>query len=222
MATTQISKIKVRQGNFSDLPILDSGELGYATDVHRLFIGNIEHSVGTGNGVLDTFSVPTNASSPTTIVAVLVDDIEVSATDYTIIGSTLTFSTPPAIGAIITIKFNSEVDIKSFATIPQTLQLPAAGNNASTGFSVDTTAYNIVVMDYTLESTNGVRVGQLRFATDTSASTVAIDDNYTETAPVDVVFSADISITDTLRLMYTDNDNAISTFKYTYQLWNSN
>ena len=59
-------------------------------------------------------------------------------------------------------------------------------------------------------------------ATDISASTSAIDDNYTETATVDVTFSADISVANTLRLMYTDGANTITKFKYTYQLWNSN
>ena len=68
----------------------------------------------------------------------------------------------------------------------------------------------------------GLRVGQIRMATDTSASTSAIDDNYTETAAVDITFSADISVANTLRLMYTDGANAITKFKYTYQLWNSN
>ena len=77
-------------------------------------------------------------------------------------------------------------------------------------------------MDYTLETSNGVRAGQLRFVTDTSGSVASIDDNYTEAGTVDIVFAADISISNTLRLMYTDNDNAIATFKYTYQLWNSN
>ena len=33
MADTRISKIKVRQGDFSDLPVLDPGEIGYAKDV---------------------------------------------------------------------------------------------------------------------------------------------------------------------------------------------
>jgi hypothetical protein len=37
---TVISKILVRQGALSDLPILSAGELGYATDRQRLFIGN--------------------------------------------------------------------------------------------------------------------------------------------------------------------------------------
>jgi hypothetical protein len=65
-------------------------------------------------------------------------------------------------------------------------------------------------------------VGQLRVAVDTNSSTTAIDDQYTQTGAVDVVFGPDISVTDTLKLVYTDNDNQISTFKFTYQLWNSN
>jgi hypothetical protein len=58
MADTRVSKIKVRQGNFADLPMLDAGELGYATDNQRLFVGNPQIAVGTGNGVADTFVVP--------------------------------------------------------------------------------------------------------------------------------------------------------------------
>ena len=37
---TRVSKIRVRQGNFADLPVLDPGEIGYAKDSRRLFIGN--------------------------------------------------------------------------------------------------------------------------------------------------------------------------------------
>lgn len=40
MSITQISKIQVRTGNYADLPVLSSGEFGYATDQERLFIGN--------------------------------------------------------------------------------------------------------------------------------------------------------------------------------------
>ena len=72
MADTRISKIKVRQGNFSDLPMLDPGELGYAKDQRRLFIGNDTVSVGTGNGVLTQFTVPIALSQPN-IIAVFVD-----------------------------------------------------------------------------------------------------------------------------------------------------
>lgn len=222
MATTQTSKIKVRQGDFSALPLLDSGEFGYALDEHRLFIGNLTVNIGTGDAATASFIVPHGLSTPTTLSAVFVDGIEINPSYYTIAGTTLTFSSPPANNAVITATFNSEVEIKRHATLPNYVQLAASGTNAETGFSVDTTSYNVVIMDYTLHTSNGVRVGQLRFATDTTASTTSIDDNYTETAPVDIVFSVDIGTTNTLKLMYTDNDNAIAKFKYTYQLWNSN
>ena len=76
MAETRISKIRHRQGNFSDLPVLDPGELGYAKDVRRLFIGNDTVSVGTGNGVLTSFTVPLALSKPCNR-KVFVDGVEV-------------------------------------------------------------------------------------------------------------------------------------------------
>jgi hypothetical protein len=217
---TRISKIKVRQGNFADLPLLDSGEFGYALDTQRLFIGNSQINVGTGNGVKISYVVPTTLAS-NNVNGVFVDGTQVNTGEYSIVGTTLTFATPPSNGAVITALFNGEVDLIRYATIPNIISLAANGNLADTGFSVDTSAYNIVIMDYTLESTNGVRVGQLRFGVDTSASTVMIDDNYTQTSVVDVVFNVDISVANTMKLQYTDNSNAIATFKYTYQLWKS-
>lgn len=40
MAIVQISKIQIRSGDSSDLPQLDVGELGWATDLNKLYIGN--------------------------------------------------------------------------------------------------------------------------------------------------------------------------------------
>jgi hypothetical protein len=217
MADTRISKIKVRQGNFSDLPTLDPGEFGFAKDVRRLFIGNDTISVGTGNGVLTQFTVPIGLTEPG-VLRVFVDGTAVNASDYTLVGTTLTFSSAPT-GAI-TVGFNSEVDLGEQPV--SEIQLAANATNSDTGFQVDTTQYDVIIMDYTLKSTNGVRVGQIRFATDTSASTTTIDDNYTETGVVNVQFNVDIATANTMKLQYTDYDNLISTFKYTYQTWNSN
>ena len=217
MADTRISKIKVRQGNFSDLPTLDPGEFGFAKDVRRLFIGNDTISVGTGNGVLTQFTVPIGLTEPG-VLRVFVDGTAVNASDYTLVGTTLTFSSAPT-GAI-TVGFNSEVDLGEQPV--SEIQLAANATNSDTGFQVDTTQYDVIIMDYTLKSTNGVRVGQIRFATDTGASTTTIDDNYTETGVVNVQFNVDIATANTMKLQYTDYDNLISTFKYTYQTWNSN
>ena len=219
MADTRLSKIRVRQGNFADLPVLDPGELGYAKDSRRLFIGNDVVSVGTGNGVLTSFTIPLALSKPN-ITTVSVAGSAVNASTYTIAGTTLTFASAPT-GAI-TVGFNGEIDIVSDVTLPSSISLAANGSSADTGFQIDTSLYNVVVMDYTLESTNGVRIGQLRFGTDTSASANTIGDNYTETAAVGITFSLDTATANTMKLKYTDADNLITKFKYTYQLWNSN
>ena len=219
MAETRISKIRHRQGNLADLPVLDPGEIGYAKDVRRLFIGNDTVSVGTGNGVHTVFTLPLALSKPV-ITTVFVAGSAVNASQYTLSGTTLTFASPPT-GAI-TVGFNSEIDVISDQTIPSVISLPASGNNADTGFQVDTSAYNVVIMDYTIENNNGVIIGQLRFGTDTVASTSTIDDQYTETAAVGITFGVDISVSSTMKLQYTDTSNLISKLKYTYQLWNSN
>lgn len=46
MSIIQISKIQVRTGNLVDLPQLSAGELGWADDERRLFIGNDSNRVG--------------------------------------------------------------------------------------------------------------------------------------------------------------------------------
>ena len=221
MTDTRISKIKVRQGNFSALPMLDPGELGYAKDQRRLFIGNDPVAVGTGNAVKTAFTVDADVSSPN-VVRVFLAGVEVNTALYSIVGTTLTFTTAPGNGVAITIMFNSELEIDKDITRPSSLSLSAGGVAAATGFQFDTTQYNACIMDYTLESTVGVRIGQLRFALDQSSGAVAIDDNYTGTASIGITFSLNTATANTLKLMYTDVDTLISKFKYTYQLWNSN
>jgi hypothetical protein len=219
MADTRISKIRVRQGDFSDLPVLDPGELGYATDVRRLFIGNDTVNVGTGIGVLTQWIVPIALSQPS-IITVFIDGTPVNAADYDIVGTTLTFAGAPT--GVITVGFNSEIEIDRDQTQIDQIQLAANATNSDTGIAIDATTHNIAIIDYTLESTIGVRVGQIRMATDVSASTSTIDDSYTETATMNVQFNVDISVGSLMKLQYTDNDNLISKFKYTYKLWNSN
>jgi hypothetical protein len=221
MTDIRISKIKARQGNFADLPMLDPGEFGYAKDQRRLFIGNDPVDVGVSDGFNDTFTVDADVSSPN-VIAVFLNGGEVDPLQYSIVGTTLIFGTPPIAGNAIAIKFNSEVEIDKDITRPSSLSLAASGVDAATGFQFNTTQYNACIMDYTLENTLGVRIGQLRFALDQSTGAVAIDDNYTGTASIGITFSLDTATTDTLKLMYTETDDLITKFKYTYQLWNSN
>ena len=73
-----------------------------------------------------------------------------------------------------------------------------------------------------MESTAGVRAGRLRILWDSSASASAIDDNMTQTAAVGITFNLNTATAGQMKLQYTDADNLITKFKYTYQLWNSN
>lgn len=49
MAITQISKIQIRTGNNTDLPVLAPGELGYSTDTKQLYVGNVGGALPTDN-----------------------------------------------------------------------------------------------------------------------------------------------------------------------------
>jgi hypothetical protein len=222
MAETRISKIQIRQGNFVDLPLLDVGELGYATDKHRLYIGNNVVEVGTGDGVLDTFSIPISLSSPNNIKAAFIDGVQVNAANYSMSYTSLTFATPPALGEVITIKYNSEVEVaRDISNDPVEETLPANGNQLDTGLILDTTLTNTAFLNYTLKTANGLRIGELRLSIDTDSGLTVFSDNFDQTGAVDIVFNLDSSATNTLKLQYTDNDNLQATFKYTYQLWNN-
>lgn len=54
MPIVQISKIIHRTGSTADLPQLDIGELGFASDDHKLFIGNDPLLPPPNNNVLHT------------------------------------------------------------------------------------------------------------------------------------------------------------------------
>lgn len=222
MAETRISKIQIRQGNFVDLPLLDVGELGYATDKHRLYIGNNVVEVGTGDGVSNTFSIPISLSSPNNIKAAFIDGVQVNAANYSMSYTSLTFANPPALGEVITVKYNSEVEVaRDISNDPVEETLPANGNQLDTGLILDTTLTNTAFLNYTLKTANGLRIGELRLSIDTDSGLTVFSDNFDQTGAVDIIFNLDSSATNTLKLQYTDNDNLQATFKYTYQLWNN-
>ena len=111
MPTTQVAKLVNRQGNFTDLPLLDPGELGYAKDVKRLFIGNDPIEV-TSTGA-SSYTVPTDLSiTPRYRVTTQPSGGTESElnTGFAIGGTTITFSgTAPSVGTTIRIYYNSEI-----------------------------------------------------------------------------------------------------------------
>lgn len=68
MAIVQISKIQVRTGDYSDLPVLSEGEFGYAVDSERLFIGNPGATLPIDNTEILTSASPIPASGSNTQV----------------------------------------------------------------------------------------------------------------------------------------------------------
>jgi hypothetical protein len=226
MADTRISKIQIRRGNIADLPILAPGEFGYATDTQRLFLGNEEYTVGTGNAAQTVFQVPTGVDYPLTSSnitnpALYLDNTLINAASYTVAGTTITFSSPPAAGTI-TMKFNSELATVNDTVRPGNLQLAASASaGTATGFGFDTSIYDTAFIDYSIKLSGGTgyRIGQLRLLIDSSAGTVYIDDQYnTLTANVDVTFAGNINGSD-FSLTYTNNETSTATLYYTFKLW---
>ena len=191
----------------------------YLGNIPASNFSSIAKDTFSGNGSTTAFTLSKQAT--TNGVAVYVENVrQIPTTAYSVSGTTLTFASAPT-GAI-TVGFNSEIDVINDVTLPSEISLAANGSAADTGFQVDTTLYNVAIIDYTLESTSGVRIGQIRIGTDVSGGTSTIADNYTETTVVGITFSVDIATANTMKLKYTDADNKICKFKYTYQLWNSN
>ena len=226
MADTRISKIQIRRGNIADLPILAPGEFGYATDTQRLFLGNEEYTVGTGNAAQTVFQVPTGVDYPLTSSnitnpALYLDNTLINAASYTVAGTTITFSSPPAAGTI-TMKFNSELATVNDTVRPGNLQLAASASaGTATGFGFDTSIYDTAFIDYSIKLSGGTgyRIGQLRLLIDSSAGTVYIDDQYnTLTANVDVTFAGNINGSD-FSLTYTNNETSTATLYYTFKFW---
>jgi len=149
------------------------------------------------------------------------DNTLINAASYTVAGTTITFSSPPAAGTI-TMKFNSELATVNDTVRPGNLQLAASASaGTATGFGFDTSIYDTAFIDYSIKLSGGTgyRIGQLRLLIDSSAGTVYIDDQYnTLTANVDVTFAGNINGSD-FSLTYTNNETSTATLYYTFKLW---
>jgi len=165
MATVK-SKIILKQGNIVDLPILDAGEQGYATDVNRLFIGNpvIMATVADVAGVL-TAAVPVDLDlvqkyevwfgqlniTPTTEVdnfVLTINDAAVSAGDEIVVK----YNTE-----ILTYQPDREMDT------PQTITLIGSNSANITAVSFAEERYNNAEIKYSLRDdiNNHVRTGTM-------------------------------------------------------------
>jgi len=225
MTDTRISKIQVRRGNMTDLPILSEGELGYALDARRIFIGNSTHTVGTGDGNETSFIVPTSSAYPLANVyspRFYLDGNEVGANDYTVTSTTVTFNTAPAANIAITMRWNSELVVRNNLITPPTIELGAnQAAGTGTGFSFSTTAHNTLFMNYSVKlgAGTGYRVGNLRIVVDSSAGTYYIDDQYNNlTSSMGLTFAGNIT-NNVFELTYENTESSTATVYYTFELW---
>jgi len=108
MAVVQISRIQHRRGKFTDLPQLAAGELGFAVDEQRLFIGN--GPIAEGAPKIGNTEILTSGSN-------LFDLL----TDYTYKGNTATPVTTGAGGTKIRRTFQQKLDdlasVKDFGAV---------------------------------------------------------------------------------------------------------
>ena len=218
MATT-VAKLQVRRGNQTDLPVLDEGEFGYASDTQRLFIGNaFETFTGTGTAS-QVLTLAAKTAKPDTLTVLADAGAGYSklalTTDYTLSSNTVTLVT--GITGTIKVGYNSEVSLTGGEQKMHHVTL-AIGTNVATGYSFDSTTYNTLFLDYSLKQGSLLRVGTLRFITD--GTNVSLTDSYDDlTTTLYFTFSAVIAA-GIVDLQYSQNI-ASSEFFFQIRTWNT-
>lgn len=218
MTDTLISRIQLRRGNFEDLPILKEGELGYAMDKKRLFIGNLPQVI-TSTGLSASYELDFRIARPSQIL-VIVDDIQKTpGIHYTISGTTLTFNAPaPPLGALIEVGVNNEIAIDKNNTVTDALPILAAVTDNFSGIYFDSTIFNTAIIEYSLkQGVSDMQVGQLRMIT--NGITISLGDSSTDLGSPTVSFSGEIDGNGFFRLNYTNSSSAVGTLYYTIRLW---
>ncbi len=230
MPTTQVAKLLNRQGNFADLPLLDPGELGYAKDQKRLFIGNDPVSVTSNGGASYIVAVDLTQSGRyrVTTQASGGAETEVSSANFSIGGTTLTLTTAPAVGVTIRIYYNSEVQMHNEANSSSKtdLTLTASASNADSGITWDCDDYNCATIDYSLQNakspTPKFRNGKITIMVDTRAAVqdYMLQDDYVAVNDPAVTFSGNLdNSTNIFKLQYSDSDAVNATLSYDLKLW---
>ena len=162
-----ISRIQVRRGLLQDLPLLEIGELAYATDQRRLFIGNPRQQF-TANGSTANFTINQSLVRTSTIFFTLIDDVlQVPQYSFLPDRTVISFTTPPPQGSIVDIGYNSEIRLYDGFQGTDLLTLGANQTNwVPTVVAIETSYANTGIIDYSVSSSQGLAVGTLTFITD--------------------------------------------------------
>jgi hypothetical protein len=213
---TLISRIQLRRGNLEDLPILKEGELGYAIDKKRLFIGNPSQTIiGDDSPYYDLgFKI----ARPNQIVVFVDNSQKTPGVHYNVVGTRLTFNAPaPDVGAVIEVGVNNEIVLDKADVPADTLPILATVTDQFIGVYFDTTLYNTAVIEYSLKTgMNRMQIGQIRMIT--NGTDISVSDTSNSIGLPAITFSGDIT-DEMFRLTYTNASLFAGTFYYTIKLW---
>ncbi len=235
---TVIAKIQLRRGDFDDLPVLGEAELGYATDAHRLFIGNKDFTFR-GDGVTREFFLRDASIIPSQI-RVSIDDEIVYDTDImaeglhasgpgvspeeinyiqSIEGSRILFARPPGNESIITVSCNSEIKVNKQQPEKIAVHLGITGDVVEkTNISWDVLRYNTAKMTYSYKAGEELVVGEVFFITNGPGPnpTVKVKNSATD----DLVFFTGFIEEERFHVGYLNNTAPANLF-YSLELWNT-
>ena len=217
MAETIIAKIQVRRGELEDLPALDEGELGYALDNHRLFIGNKPLEF-TADGVTKRFTVQWRSIVPTQI-KVSVNDVEVTYAEYYVEDTDIVFNDVPADGSVIRVNFNTEFGTVSEKAIRDKIVLSANVFSNDTSIDWNLLNYNSASIEYSLKNSAGaMNIGTLKVIT--NGVDVSVIDLGGGIGDSGIGFDARIN-NGRVYVTYTNTSEFSANLFYSIQLWNT-
>ena len=237
--TTIRAKHQQRVGDLADLPVgpngLLVGELGYAANVNKLFIGNQPQVINSDGALLQYTVLGQDLNSMSAYAWKMFDandaDITQTITSLSDAGNSNTlveFSTPPATGNL-TLYYNTELesytsdignDLSSSTSISPT---PDTTPVAINSVVVNTARHDNIELKYSLKNSAAVRTGTLTISV-VSPTTAMISDTFNTTATngeVDHVFSATI-LNDIMTLhYYTQTETLDTQFSWVFENWQS-
>ena len=227
-----IVKSQIRRGPISQMPILDAGELGLASDENRVFvgteaiIGSIQSANTTAALAFVTFDINLNGNATpidldnvnTNSYKIFVNDVEVTqfeVEDHVVTISHGLADASTANSAVYKLKINEELTTNTSSegskTSVQYIQFQNPSNTPiTTGITLDSSVKTSVTIDYYVYTNTMSRNGQMRISVNPSMSPVAtISDTYDQTGISDLVFSMDNG-----ELMFNTSDTADHEFTY--------
>lgn len=227
MTDTTLAKIQVRRGDLDDLPILAEGELGYALNERRLFVGNTPVTF-TADGTTTAFSVNDSTILPGQLMVLVNGSERELNVDYNLNETDIVFATAPAAGSVITVSFNTEVQTQNYVLNYHRVNLTGSVTDQDTGLSFLLSTANTAVIDYSLLNTNNaIAAGVVRVITngvtavaDTSQSNIG-STGISFGARIESITQGGVEVDKRIHLTYTNTETYNANFYYSIKLWNT-